>query len=235
MLQIKVGCDPELFLSLGNRFVSAHGMFPGTKLEPHKVEKGAVQVDGLALEFNIDPAETPEEFDYNIELVLKQMKEMVKSVDKGLKLNFIPLARFDVEYFKDLPTNAKVLGCDPDFSARDGTVIVKSTDLTEIPLRTAAGHVHIGWTKDEDAMSAVHFEDARYVANEFHTDWGAPIRNMTQGENERLRYYGGFGAFRPKSYGVELRQFSNLWVEKPHTRQLMFNYVTRKSRVLYKG
>ncbi len=62
MSNFTYGCDPEVFLMVGDKYVSAHGLFPGTKAEPFKVEKGAVQVDGLALEFNIDPAKTPEEF-----------------------------------------------------------------------------------------------------------------------------------------------------------------------------
>ena len=56
MTQILVGCDPEVFVAKGGKFISAHGMIPGTKKAPHKVERGAVQVDGMALEFNIDPA-----------------------------------------------------------------------------------------------------------------------------------------------------------------------------------
>ena len=49
-----IGADPEVFVadSLTNTFVSAHDLVPGTKLEPFAVNKGAVQVDGMALEFN---------------------------------------------------------------------------------------------------------------------------------------------------------------------------------------
>lgn len=235
MTKFKYGCDPEVFLSEGNNFVSAHGLFPGTKAEPFKVEKGAVQVDGLALEFNIDPAETAKEFSDNIETVLKQMHEMVAKVDKGLKINFKALAKFDVKYFTNLPTDSKVLGCDPDFAAASGTVIVKAKDITNVPIRTAAGHVHIGWTEGEDAMSASHFEDARFVAHQFYTDTYNPFRPTKEDERDRLLYYGNFGAFRPKSYGVELRQFSNHWVEKPETRLQMFDYVNKKITSLYKG
>ena len=53
---ITVGADPELFVKKGRSFQSAYGMIPGTKQKPKKVIKGAVQVDGMALEFNIDRA-----------------------------------------------------------------------------------------------------------------------------------------------------------------------------------
>jgi hypothetical protein len=128
-MEFTIGCDPEVFLSSPKGFVSAAGLFPGTKAQPHRVEKGAVQVDGLALEFNIDPAKTPEEFDENIETVLTQMKEMVRQVDKDMRITFVPFARFDVKYFNDIPEENKILGCDPDYDAYKGEVIAVSNKL----------------------------------------------------------------------------------------------------------
>src|SRR3546814_9684922 len=61
------GCDPEVFiLDEYGAPVSPEDFLPGTKEEPYKVNKGAVQVDGMAGEFNIDPAHTFDEFDDNI-------------------------------------------------------------------------------------------------------------------------------------------------------------------------
>ncbi len=48
-----IGADPEIFLRRRGKAFSAHGVIPGTKKEPHNVEKGAVQVDGMAVEFNV--------------------------------------------------------------------------------------------------------------------------------------------------------------------------------------
>jgi len=56
-MKILVGCDPELFVKKDGVLVSAHGLVQGSKEHPFRVSKGAVQVDGMALEFNIDPAE----------------------------------------------------------------------------------------------------------------------------------------------------------------------------------
>ena len=62
-----VGCDPEFFVrDSTNTIISAYGMIPGTKQEPRSIGNGAVQVDGVALEFNTKPAATPEEFNANI-------------------------------------------------------------------------------------------------------------------------------------------------------------------------
>lgn len=230
-MHIKVGTDPETFLSRGDKFISASGLFPGTKAEPFKVKKGAVQVDGLALEFNIDPAETAEEFDDNIETVLSEMNEMVVNIDKKIKINFIPFAQFDARYFKDLPDQDKILGCDPDYNYTGK--VNPSPDIMNRPFRTAAGHVHIGWTKDEDVRSPVHFADCLAVTNHFmKTANFREFSSKTYDEVNRLHYYGHSGAFRPKPYGVELRGFSNLWVKKSETRRKMFNYIKTEMNAL---
>ena len=49
------GCDPELFVVNGNDEFVYPEWIPGNKEEPHPVEHGAVQIDGMAAEFNIDP------------------------------------------------------------------------------------------------------------------------------------------------------------------------------------
>ena len=55
---ILIGCDPEVFVKQNGVFRSAHGLIRGDKKNPQKIRSGAVQVDGMALEFNIDPART---------------------------------------------------------------------------------------------------------------------------------------------------------------------------------
>ena len=57
--RILVGADPELFLrdkKTGQLVAADINQIKGTKVTPYKVECGAVQVDGAAGEFNIDPA-----------------------------------------------------------------------------------------------------------------------------------------------------------------------------------
>ena len=111
---LKIGADPELFLKQNGRFISGYAMVPGTKTKPHKVEFGAVQVDGMALEFNIDPANNEKEFTHNINQVLKTLRNMVpKEIDFAIE----PVARFEATYFYQQPYQALMLGCEPDFNA----------------------------------------------------------------------------------------------------------------------
>lgn len=68
-----LGADPEIFVGRQGQFFSAHDLIPGNKRRPHPVDKGAVQVDGMALEFNIDPASSYEEFQGNLDHVMAQL------------------------------------------------------------------------------------------------------------------------------------------------------------------
>jgi hypothetical protein len=218
----KIGCDPELFIKDGPKYISAHGILPGTKEEPFPVEKGAVQVDGLAFEFNIDPVTCAEDFDKNIEIVITQMDEMIKKVDKSLELSFVPIAHFDKTYFDSLPEDSKILGCDPDYDVH-GNQQIPPEDLSKSPFRTASGHVHIGWTEGKRPHHPDHFLDCMKVAKTFkYEEFFLP---KTMLEKKRLKYYGRNGAFRPKSYGVELRTPSNRWVASSDSRKKIFNNV----------
>lgn len=220
-MNIKVGCDPELFLSYGDKFISAFGLFPGTKSDPYQVDKGAIQVDGVALEFNIDPANSEDEFVSNIKTVVDQMYEMVKEVDPGIKLNFIPVARFDKKDFDLFPEECKLLGCDPDFNI-SGFMNIQPEELIQTPIRTASGHVHIGWTENQDPFSPEHFSEALNVAKHYHS---SSMFKLTAEERERLKFYGANGSFRPKSYGVELREHSNLWVQHEESQRKMYRFI----------
>lgn len=227
-MELLLGADPESFLrnKKTGQYVAAHGLLPGDKKNPLKVEKGAVQVDGLAFEYNIDPASTAEEFSKNHEVVQAQMKEMVQKVDKDLEIVFVPYVQFDMNYFKGLPEEAKILGCDPDYCSSNGSVMEVSAALANSPIRTAAGHIHVGWTKDEDPTGSVHFEDCRFIAHHFYGRTAyIPGVPRTNEENWRLGYYGHSGAFRPKSYGVELRQYSNIWVRDQKSRETAFRFI----------
>jgi hypothetical protein len=209
---IKLGADPELFVrdKGTKKFVSAAGFFPGTKTQPFKIDKGAVQVDGTALEFNIDAAKNEEEFFQNIRAVYNQAHEMVQGVNKEWELCIAPVAEFDEVLWKQIPEDAKILGCDPDYNV-SGTVNPNPGDqLINTPLRTGSGHIHIGWSEGEEPSDPMHFEDCRFMAEAYHK--AGLFNARSSAEFKRLKYYGANGAFRPKTYGVELRSPSNEWL-----------------------
>lgn len=213
-----IGADPELFVrDPDGNLVSAFGMIPGTKDTPFEVEHGAVQVDGMALEFNIDPAATSKEFNRNITAVLAQLKEMIPA---GYEFDFSPVAQFGKEYIEAQPDEAKMLGCTPDFNAQRGGMINPSP-AGDYGFRTASGHIHIGWTSGQDIDVPEHREACIMAVRQLDVTLGAAQRVWDK-DIIRSEMYGRFGAFRPKHYGVEYRTLSNTWVNDEDRRNLVF-------------
>jgi len=216
-----IGADPEVFLwdKANGHFVSAATFFPGTKKEPFKVAKGAVQVDGVALEFNINPASNEDEFLDNICSVHGTIEKMVREVNPDWEIRHVPFATFKQEIWDTVPDEAKELGCDPDYSCYNGTVnpnptqlVIQSARQRKVgAVRTASGHIHIGFAdKDQDLTDPLHLEDCRFVSYYFFNK--AYARPKDDLERIRLQFYGNNGAYRPKRYGVELRSPSNTWL-----------------------
>jgi hypothetical protein len=213
--QILVGADPELFAKMGGKFVSAHGMIRGTKRKPFLVRDGAVQVDGMALEFNIDPASNSKEFISNIESVLGQLADMVP----GAELCMEAVAEFDEEYMNSQPAVARELGCDPDFNAY--TMLKNNPPNGKVNFRTAAGHVHVGWgqfSMEDDR----HFADCAALSKQMDVLLGVPSV-LFDDCAKRRELYGKAGAFRPKPYGVEYRVLSNKWLQSKNLMAFVYD------------
>lgn len=216
---ITIGADPELFLEENGTIVSGYGEINGTKTQPWFVDNGAVQVDGMALEFNIDPASNEEQFLFNIHSVLSQLRQMVP----GRELALVPVAYFDEAYMQSQPKEALDLGCDPDFNAWSG-MVNKKPDVN-LPMRTAAGHVHVGWTENEDENDSTHIDMCRALVQQLDFYLGLPSLFLDK-DTKRREMYGCAGAFRPKSYGVEYRVLSNFWLTSDDLIAWVFRNVT---------
>jgi len=231
MTTIKIGCDPESFIVDGKGdFIPAIGIIPGDKENPYPVDGGAVQVDGLAVEFNIHPAETADQFVGNIKKVLYQIDEMIHSFDKDFSIRHTPVATFRQTIWNMAPEQSKILGCDPDYNVKGDINENPTMRLENSTIRTAAGHIHIGWLDEllEDPMQGDHFETCLDIANGFFHGHLSTFIPSTQEEEERMKYYGHNGSFRPKKYGIELRAPSNLWVRTEETQKLIFNQTRKK-------
>ena len=226
-LPVLVGADPELFLQSPNsgEFISASdhdnlAKIPGTKLNPFKVPYGAVQIDGTALEFNIDPAKTVDEFVGFIRSVRKTLTEMVP----GYNVMAIPVARFDPKYFLfEVPTSAQELGCNPDYNGWTESMNPRPDSAGE-PMRTASGHLHIGWTENEDVEDKDHFLFCCKVARQL--DYYLGIYSLLwDPDSTRRKLYGRAGAMRPKPYGMEYRVLSNVWLQSEELQRWVYNTI----------
>lgn len=212
-----IGADPEIFVTKDGKPVSAWGLIEGDKKNPRKVGFGAVQVDGMALEFNINPARGEAGFLRNLEQVMNTLKEMVP----GYEFYDRPVAHFGREYIEAQPHAAKVLGCEPDYNAY--TKGVNPTPDVETPFRTASGHIHIGWTQNTDPFDPGHFEACCTLTKFLDITLGLPSL-IWDDDQERRQLYGKAGTFRPKPYGMEYRTLSNRWLRKdlPHLRKCVY-------------
>lgn len=211
------GCDPEVFIKKNGKPASAYGLIPGDKANPHKTPGGAIQVDGMAAEFNIDPVP-----DYNFELfnerVIQQIKEIRARVP-GYNLNVSPVQDFGEEFLAAQPDEAKELGCDPDYNAY--TLKPNPRPDGDRPFRTGAGHVHIGWGADIPVDNEEHIEICANFVKIMDATLGM-FMTMIDRDPRRRELYGKAGAFRPKPYGVEYRTPSNVWITNRDNRRAVF-------------
>jgi len=218
-LGFMLGADPELFVYRGDNPVSAHDLIPGTKANPYAVPGGAIQVDGTAAEFNINPAKTFDEFNDNIETVLQHLQEYLPD-DCYLRPQSVVV--WDSEYFETLPYTAIELGCMPDFDAWTGRRNPKPKLKSSPTLRTAAGHIHIGFTENADCQDMQHILAAQEMIKLM--DWHVGTWSCDADPDKiRRSLYGKAGACRYKTYGVEYRTLSNFWVMDYDLRLAVWN------------
>lgn len=216
------GADPELFVINGDGdFVSAEGLIPGTKEKPYKVDCGAVQVDGMAAEFNIDPVTNYSDFKHNIKTVQSQLAKMLP---KDHSLVCVPTATFKPEIWNNTPDHAKMLGCSPDYNAWKGRPNPAPKDVPYT--RHAGGHLHFGWTEGAKINDAEYVQACIDLVKQL--DWYLGAWSLAKdGDKLRREMYGKAGSLRFKPYGVEYRTLSNFWLKSDTMMMHVWNRMQR--------
>jgi hypothetical protein len=238
MNSISIGADPEVFIKdpVKNKFISALtkdiAVCPGTKRYPHHMLFGACQIDGVAIEFNTIPAKNADAFVRSIDDNLSFLSSCLNKTYPDCVISITPTAVFDEDYFKTLPPEAKELGCEPDFNAYTGEA--NERPETTRPFRTASGHVHVGWTDNQEIASPLHFENCRQITKQLDISLFLPSLCFDR-DTQRRTLYGAPGAFRPKPYGCEYRVLSNRWLKNTHLQRWVFNTTLRSVRDLMEG
>ncbi len=206
-MNFTLGADPECFLvDAAGAFISAIDLVGGTKEHPIPLPIGdgfAVQEDNVALEYNVPPAASKDQFVNNINRVMSYLSDQIGQ--KGLYFSPASATLWPKEQLVD--HRARTFGCDPDFNAwRDGKPNRRPRAADET-LRTCGGHIHFGYkfNSQEEVISFIKYCDLFY---------GVPSVLMDEGAL-RKELYGKAGAFRFKPYGCEYRTLSNFWVHNP--------------------
>lgn len=233
MAKILIGTDPELFVfdKMKQDYVSAHNLMPGTKQNPFLVKQGAIQVDGVAAEFNTFPADNVSEFLDNHTVVMDQLLEIINKNDPGrYELHCVPTVKFDKEYWETLPESAKLLGCAPDYSAYTGKT-KQPTSITGTT-RTGGFHIHIGWTETANPSNPVHIERCCNLVKSLDA---AIFRAsmLWDADEKRRKLYGEIGSFRPKYYGLEYRPLSNKALENFEVMKWLYETSVRVTELFF--
>lgn len=202
---MKIGCDPEIFLmDASASLVSAIDKIGGTKAQPRPLrtlgDGFAVQEDNVALEFNIPPASSKEEFKVSLNKIKNYLREQIAVMN--LDFNHQSAAIFPM--IELAHPKAMEFGCDPDFNAWMNGAINPRPKADDWRLRSCGGHVHIGEDipSESEAQRLIKFMD-------FYA--GVPSVVLDNG-HLRKKLYGKRGAYRLKPYGVEYRTLSNFWI-----------------------
>lgn len=235
-IKFTIGADPEFFLmdmSTG-QYVSAHDKVPGNKKKPERLPDGShVQADGTAVEFNIEPSENSKEFADKIRSAIYEIRKIVPN---KYDFAFKPVVYYTDSVFKSIPDYAKELGCDPDFCGRFNDIRQNKVPDNIGRRRTGSGHIHIGWTKDADTkMGSDHFNDCVALINDLEFMYSSVKYNFDPHFLEREGFYGAPYSFRPKSYGVEYRSPSNVWVNDSDLCKYMFDMCMEGAHRAAKG
>jgi hypothetical protein len=202
-MNLKMGCDPELFLmDVTGKLRASCGKVGGTKHAPMPLPLGegfAVQEDNVAIEFNIPPASNAAEF---VSSIKKTMDFLANGMKQSLNFSIVNMSAASFPKDELVHPAALEFGCDPDYNAwtMQRNPRPKATDET---LRSCGGHVHLGY--DISKLSPIQ------VIRAMDLYLGVPSVLMDKGEL-RKQLYGKAGAFRQKQYGVEYRTLSNFWV-----------------------
>lgn len=186
-----IGSDFELpLLSKKGLYVPAHFFTEGTKDEPERTTHGYIQWDNAMAEMNTAPHNLAADFVYNVNAVIGDFHE--KSGQRDCFVDFIDAATYD-DAFLSMP-ELSVLGCEPDFNAWTERQNEAPIGLLDSRFRTAGFHLHVDTFHGPRLVQVLD----TYALLPLLKHEKAAVIN-------RRDWYGGAGAYREKSYGIEWR------------------------------
>ena len=222
---LSIGSDPEVWLrDSNNNLVSAIKIIDGTKHKPLKTPNGFIQHDGLAAEFNSNPANSLSEFINNHKLIIKDLEDYIKPFD--LKIDLITSIQ-DTSLLLSELGNEEALrsGCIPDYDAWR-LAINPRANYHKNSLRCVGGHLHIAF--DQAVGSPLN---RIKMVRALDMVLGVPSI-LYDDDKLRRTMYGRAGAFRPKdindgdSYdGLEYRTLSPFWLKSEEIMEFIYRGV----------
>ena len=199
---ITLGSDSEIIINdLAGHPFPVCGMLGGTKDAPRKLAgtKYFIQEDNALLEYNVPVCKTYAELANHVVIGAQRA---LSELPPALVPSFKSTAVYAEEYGR-IP-QVMVFGCDPDYNVYTLEQNPRPKNDKEPMLRSAAGHIHIGWDNPER-------DDQVCLVKAMDIFLGLPSV-WESGDRKRRTLYGKAGTFRPKEYGLEYRVLDNYWI-----------------------
>lgn len=221
MADLKLGADPELFVKDAQGNISSVAGLLGCNKE-NKIDTGRgvrLQEDNVLIEFDIDPCTTFAQFNKLLNYGGDACQNAVAAHDLELAHGLSSYI-FDEDVMDTFDDSAFEFGCSPDYNALNMRRFPKARATTL--LRTAGGHVHMGW----DHFTDVSIEQQRQVAVMCDYFLGLPSILLDR-DIQRRELYGMAGSFRPKEYGIEYRVLSNFWLSDNANKRMVWDQTNK--------
>lgn len=221
-----IGTDPELFTSRDGKISSVAGMLGCSKSEKlHLSSNVRLQEDNVLAEFDINPCKGFPQFNETVEEGLRLTQELLAK--HGLQIaEGVSSHVYTPEELNGFHKSAFEFGCTPDYNALTGRQNASPTS-TNPGLRTAGGHIHIGYGETVEVNKQNQLT-AGVLCDYYHS---LPAMFMDS-DDRRKELYGKAGAIRFKDYGIEYRSLSNFWVMKEDLRRIVYQQTEKVVKFL---
>lgn len=222
---ILIATDPEFFLkdSQTGIITSVAGKLGYGKENKLDLGNGVrVQEDNVLLEFDTDPHSSFSDFEKNIMTAFDACSDVAGKL--GLELVLAKSSHvFSAAEIAEFPESGLEFGCDPDYNALTGMRNPKPASA-DAGLRTAGGHIHIGYDHlGENMLTSENQKVLGVMCDYFHG-----LESLLMDDDDmRRELYGKAGSVRFKPYGIEYRTLSNFWLEDASKRAWAFQNAQR--------
>lgn len=217
---ITLGSDPELFTrDSSGKISSVAGLLGCDKWSQKDLGNGIyLQEDNVLVEFATDPSNSFQHFDGIIKRGVEACASELDKVNLGIAPG-ISSHIYTMDELNSFHESAFEFGCEPDYNALTGMMNSKPC-AADAGLRTAGGHVHLGYAEHLGDMSLEESQTITGVMCDYFL--GLPALLMDP-DDRRRELYGKAGAIRKKKYGIEYRVLSNFWIFDEAKRQFVWD------------
>lgn len=208
MNNLILGADPEVFISKNGKIVSAENKLEGKKSSPLRIDNDIwIHEDNALGEFGFTPVDNPQDLESTINRAIYLIEE---KIGDEFNIDLRGSGKIDEDELTDQTLSS---GCSPEF---DCFSLEESDppDLSNTLLRSAGGHLHIGYDSQVGDRS-LEYQNRIRVGLCRLLDLYLLIPSMfveDKTDIQRLSLFGDPGKMRFKDYGLEYRSLSNFWL-----------------------